>query len=168
MFKDSSAQIWTAHYLSATTSIQHCFIMSVSEYIVISYCYCSLTFKQSLIMMAQPLTPLAVGHWIWLQDVDKCLEDASGIITGVSKLKKGWIIYQLHLPSISTTNAVPISWSNPPPLSLFMYNIFYGILKDTLLFQYGTTLLPPPLKKVQILNLKHGKPFDVVRMDRFY
>ena len=111
--------------------------------------------------MAQPLTPLAVGHWIWLQDVDKCLEDMAGIITGVSKLEKGWIIYRLRLPSISTTIAVPISWSSPPPLSLFMYNIFYSVLKDNLLFQYGTTPLPPPLKKVQILNLKHGKPFDV-------
>ena len=57
--------------------------------------------------MAQPLTPLAVGHQNWLQDVDKCLEDATDIITGVSKLEKGWIIYQLHLPSISTTIAVP-------------------------------------------------------------
>ena len=35
-------------------------------------------------------------------------------------------------------------------------------LKDNLLFQYGTTPLPPPLKKVQTLNLKHGKPFDVM------
>ena len=112
--------------------------------------------------MAQPLTPLAVGHRIWLQDVDKCLEDAAGIITGVSKLEKGWIIYRLHLPSISTTIAVPISWSSPPPLSLFMYNIFYSVLKDNLLFQYGTTPLPPSLKKVQTLNLKHGKPFDVM------
>ena len=40
-------------------------------------------------VMAQPLTPLAVGHWIWLKDVDKCLEDATGIIIGVSKLEKG-------------------------------------------------------------------------------
>ena len=113
-------------------------------------------------MMAQPLTPLAVVHWIWLQDVDKCLEDAAGIITGVSKLKKGWIIYWLYLPSISTTIAVPIRWSSPPPLSLFMYNIFYSVLKDNLLFQYGNTPLPPPLKKVQTLNLKHGKPFNVM------
>ena len=98
--------------------------MSASEYIVIFYCHRSLTFKQLLIVIAQPLTPLAVGHWISLQDVDKCLEDASGIITGVNKLEKGWIIYWLRLPSISTTIAVPISWSSPPPLSLFMYNIF--------------------------------------------
>ena len=150
-----------ADCLSATTTIKHCITMSASEYIVISYYRHSLTFQQSLIMMAQPLTPLAVGHQIWLQDVDKCLDNTAGIITGVSKLEKGWIIYQLHLPSISTTIAVPISWSSPPPLSLFMYNIFYSVLKDNLLFQYGTTPLPPPLKKVQILNLKHGKPFDV-------
>ena len=44
-------------------------------------------------VMAQPLTPLAVGHQIWLKDVDKCLEEATGIITGVSKLEKGWVIY---------------------------------------------------------------------------
>ena len=149
-----------AYCLSATITIKHGITMSASEYIVISYCHHSLTFQQLLIMMAQPLTPLAVGHWIWLQDVAKCLEDASGIITGVSKLQKGWIIYWLHLPSISTTIVVPISQSSPPP-SLFMYNIFYGVLKDNLLFQYGTTPLPPPLKKVQTLNLKHGKPFDV-------
>ena len=146
MFKDSSAQIWTAYCLSATTTIKHCITMSASEYIVISYHRRSLTFQQSLIMMAQPLTPLAVGHWIWLQDVDKCLEDASGIITGVSKLEKGWIIYQLCLPSISTTIAVPISWSSPP--SLFIHvQYFYSVLKDNLLFQYGTTLLPPPSKR---------------------
>ena len=150
-----------AYCLSATITIKHCITMSTSEYIVISYRRHSLTFQQLLIMMAQPLTPLTVGHWIWLQDVDKCLEDAAGIITGVSKLEKGWIIYRLRLPSISTTIAVPISWSSPPLLSLFMYNIFYSVLKDNLLFQYGTTLLPPPLKKVQTLNLKHGKPFDV-------
>ena len=128
--------------------------MSASEYIVISYHHHSLTFQQLLIMMAQPLTPLAVGHQIWLQDVDKCLEDMAGIITDVSKLEKGWIIYRLHLPSISPTIAVPINWSSPPPLSLFMYNIFYSVLKDNLVFQYGTTLLPPPLKKVQTLNMK--------------
>ena len=149
-----------AYCLSATITIKHCITMSTSEYIVISYRRHSLTFQQSLIMMAQPLTPLAVGHRIWLQDVDKCLENAAGIITGVSKLEKGWIIYQLHLPFISTTIAVSISWSSPP-LSLFMYNIFYSVLKDNLLFQYGTTPLPPPLKKVQTLNLKHGKPFAV-------
>ena len=40
-------------------------------------------------VMAQPLTPLAVGHWIWLMDVDKYLEDMTDIITGVSKLEKG-------------------------------------------------------------------------------
>ena len=113
-----------AHCLSTTTTITHCLIMFVSEYIVISYHSRSLTFQQSLIVMAQPLTPLAVGRQIWLQDVEKCLEDMAGIITGVSKLEKGWIIYQLCLPSISTTIAVPISWSSPPLLSLFMYNIF--------------------------------------------
>ena len=104
-----------AHCLSTTTTIKHCIIMSASEYIVISYHCHSLTFQQSLIMMAQPLTPLTVGHQIWLQDVDKCLEDAAGIITGVSKLEKGWIIYWLCLPSISTTIAAPISWSSPSP-----------------------------------------------------
>ena len=57
--------------------------------------------------MAQPLIPLAVGYQIWLKNVDKCLEDATGIIIGVGKLEKGWIIYQLCLPSISTTIAVP-------------------------------------------------------------
>ena len=31
-----------------------------------------------------------------------------------------------------------------------------------LLFQYGTTLFPPPLTSVQTLNLKHRKPFDVM------
>ena len=93
MFKDSSAQIWTAYCLSATITIKHCITMSASEYIVISYRHCSLTFQQLLIMMAQPLTSLAVGHQIWLQDVDKYLEDAAGIITGVSKLEKGWIIH---------------------------------------------------------------------------
>ena len=112
-----------AYCLSATITIKHCITMPASEYIVISYCHHSLTFQQSLIMMAQPLTPLAVGHQIWLQDVDKCLEDAAGIITGVSKLEKGWIIYQLCLPSISTTIAVPISWSSPPP-SLYSCTIF--------------------------------------------
>ena len=96
-----------AYCLSATITIKHCITMSTSEYIVISYCRRSLTFQQLLIMMAQPLTPLAVGHRIWLQDVDKCLEDMAGIITGVSKLEKGWIIYQLNLPSISTTIVVP-------------------------------------------------------------
>ena len=136
--------------------------MSTSGYVVISYCHHSLTFKQSLMVMAQPLTPLAVGHWIWLQDVDKYLEDATGIITGVSKLEKGWIIYQLHLPSISTTIVVPFIWSSPPPLFLFIYNIFYSALKNTLLCQYGTTPLPPPLKSVQTLNLKHGNPCDVM------
>ena len=64
-----------AYCLSATTTIKHCRTMSASEYIVISYHHHSLTFQQLLIMMAQPLTPLAVGHRIWLQDVDKCLED---------------------------------------------------------------------------------------------
>ena len=113
--------------------------------------------------MAQPLTPLAVGHQIWLQDADKCLEDTTGIITGVSKLEKGWIIYWLCLPSIFTTIAIAISWSSPPLLSLFIYNIFYSVMKDNLLFQYSTTTpLPPPFKKVQTLNLKHGKPFDVM------
>ena len=123
MFKDSSAQIWTVHYLSTTTSIQHCLILSASEYIVIFYHCHSLTFKQSLMVMAHSLTPLAVGHQIWLKDVDKCLEDAAGIITGVSKLEKGWIIYQLHLPSISTTIAVPFIWSSPPPF-LHSFTIF--------------------------------------------
>ena len=112
-----------AYCLSTTTTIKHCITMSASEYIVISYRHHSLTFQQSLIMMAQPLTPLAVGHWIWLQDVDKCLEDTAGIITGVSKLEKGWIIYQLHLLSISTTIAVPFIWSNPPP-SHYSFTIF--------------------------------------------
>ena len=162
MFKDSSVQIWTAHCLSATISIQHCLIMCTLDHIVISYHHHSLIFKQSLMVIAQPLTPLAVGHWIWLQDVDKCLEDVTSIITGASKLEKGWIIYQLYLPSISTTIAVPCIWSSPPPPSLFIYNIFYGSLKDTLLFQYGTIPLPPPLKSVQTLNLKDGKPFDVM------
>ena len=151
-----------AYCLSTTITIKHCITMSTSEYIVISYRCCSLAFQQLLIMMAQPLTPLAVGHQIWLQDIDKCLEDVAGIITGVSKLEKGWIIYQLSLPSISTTIVVPFIWSSPPPLSLFIYNIFYGALKDTLLFQYGTTLFPPPIRSVQTLNLKHGKPFDVI------
>ena len=145
MFKDSSVQIWTAHCFTTTTTIQHCLIMSASEYIVISYHYCSLAFKQLLIVMAQPLTPLTVGHWIWLQDIDKCLEDITGIITGVSKLEKGWIIYQLYFPSISTIIAVPFAWSNPPPLSVFIYNILYGTLRDNLLFQYGITPLPPLL-----------------------
>ena len=90
--------------------------MSTSGYVVISYHHCSLTFKQLLIVMTQPLTPLTVGHWIWLKDVDKCLKDTTGIITGVSKLEKSWIIYQLHLPSISTTTAVSIVWSSPPSL----------------------------------------------------
>ena len=77
--------------------------------------------------MAQPLTPLAVGHQIWLKDVNKCLEDATGIITGVSKLEKGWIIHQLHFPSISTTIAAPIIWSSPPP-SLYSFTIFFMAL----------------------------------------
>ena len=34
-------------------------------------------------------TQLTVGHEIWLKDVDKCLEDVTGIITGVGKLEKG-------------------------------------------------------------------------------
>ena len=120
-----------AYCLSTTITIKHCIIMSTSEYIVISYCCCSLTFQQLLIMMAQPLTPLAVSHWIWLQDVDKCLKDAVGIITGVSKLEKGWIIYQLHLPSISTTIAVPISWSSLPP-SLYSCTIFFTVFQRTI------------------------------------
>ena len=82
--------------------------MSASEYIVISYCCHSLIFQQSLIMMAQPLTSLAVGHWIWLQDVDKCLEDASSIIiVSVSWRKAG-----------SSTGCVcPPS---PPPLQFLL------------------------------------------------
>ena len=44
----------------------------------------------------------------------------AGIITGVSKLEKGWIIYQLHLPSISTTIAVPFIWSSPPPIFIHL------------------------------------------------
>ena len=131
MFKDSSTQIWMAYCLSATITIKHCITMSTSEYIVISYRRRSLTFQQLLIMMAQPLTPLAVGHQIWLQDVDKCLEDAAGIITGVSKLEKGWIIYRLHLPSISTTIAVPISWSSPPPF-LYSCTIFFTVFWRTI------------------------------------
>ena len=115
-----------AYCLSATTTIKHCIIMSASEYIVIFYHCHSLTFQQLLIIMAQPLTPLAVGCQIWLQDVEKCLEDMAGIITGVSKLEKGWIIYQLCLPSISTTIAVPISWSSPPPF-LYSCTIFFTV-----------------------------------------
>ena len=131
MFKDSSAQIWTTYCLSTTTTIKHCLIMSTSGYVVISYYHHSLTFEQLLIVMAQPLTPLAVGHQIWLQDVDKCLEDMAGIITGVSKLEKGWIIYRLRLPSISTTIAVPISWSSPPPF-LYSCTIFFTVFWRTI------------------------------------
>ena len=70
----------------------------------------------------------------------------------------------------STSCVFPLS---SPPLQFPLFGVvllpliihlqyFYGTLKDNLLFQYGTVPLPPPLKSMQTLHLKHGKPFDVM------
>ena len=61
-----------------------------------------------------------------------------------------------------THNSSPLCLELSSPSLIIHLQYFYSTLKDTLLFQYGTTPLPPPLKLVQTLNLKHGKPFDVM------
>ena len=59
--------------------------------------------------------------------------------------------------------ATHAAFPQPSSSSLIIYvQYFYSALNNNLLFQYGTTLLPPPSKLVKTLNLKHGKPFDVM------